>query len=328
MNQKSIEQHFFNFVKTLELSNKKIAVGFSGGLDSCALLDLCVRFLPKNSFEAVYFAHGTNPLMTPGERAGEFCHERCQRYGVKFIEIELELNKGKTGWEAAGHKARKDYAFNNYDLFFLGHHLDDQVENYFIQTMRGAGSARHLKSEEQMLRPLLGIEKKDLKTYLEIKELNWVEDETNKNNDLTRNFWRNRMLPSLEEHYPDYRASVMQASQADENLLVLAKDLAQVDGLDSFIASDKLEYPNFMDTRRISNLIYFYCKSKSISASKPTIDEFVKQIQRPQKKITMELLGLNADVEKNNINKSLVINFSMNPQLANALKNKKNNKIN
>ena len=84
---------------------------------------------------------------------------------------------------------------NKIKNLFLGHHKDDLYENFFIRLIRGSGLKGlvslakgdvKLSKDFVILRPLLNIEKKDLK-YISKKVFNYyIEDPSNKNLDFQR----------------------------------------------------------------------------------------------------------------------------------------------
>lgn len=302
-----MELEFLEFSKNL---TGQVAVGFSGGSDSTAILYLAKKFI--NNFDVIYFSHGDNPLVDDDKVAIDFCKNQCQMLGLTLKVIELDLEKTKAGWEASGHKARKQYAMEHYDAFLLGHHLDDVCENYFIQFFRGSGSAKVLKSEKTMKRPLLKYSKEEIKHYLRKKKIQWLEDKTNENTDITRNYWRKKVLPIIEEHYPQYRNRMASAIALEQQNQSLLKELAVIDGLYNFVNEDKIKVPKQLSSNRMKNLIYFYCKEKYISAQRPTIEEFVKQITRPQKMIETAFLDKKVIIEK--ADESICINFFDKPK--------------
>ena len=88
---------------------------------------------------------------------------------------------------------------------FLGHHQDDQAENFLIRLFRGSGidglAAINEISEFRkikLVRPLLEFTKNDLKKYLQEKKISWVEDESNEDEKFLRNKIR-KFLKSLPE---------------------------------------------------------------------------------------------------------------------------------
>lgn len=94
----------------------------------------------------------------------------------------------------------------------LAHHIDDQIETFYLQLARNAGIAglSSLKPENSdLLRPLLQFTKKELYVFAQKHGIPWREDSSNKKNDYTRNKLRNIFLPFVETEIPDLRSSVL-----------------------------------------------------------------------------------------------------------------------
>lgn len=319
MKNKNLEKYFSYYIKNNEklFKDKKIAIGFSGGLDSCALLDLMVKNLPKNSFDIIYLTHKNSPL-TPEKEIDNwlsFCTKRAKLYNMNLINIIEEVKKTKAGWEGSGHSVRKNYAFQNYDLFFVAHHLDDFCENYFIQTMRGAGTAKILKDEQTIKRPLLNFSKQDLKEYLIEKKLDWIEDFTNKDTDIARNFWRHEVLPKIEIYYPDYRKRIVTSALKEEQKNLLVKELANIDGLEDFIKNSVIKLNNKLSDIRKENLLYFYFKNKKISIENNQLKEIIKLLKKSNKKHSFQMKGQLFEVENDFINNQINLTITKAPTM-------------
>jgi tRNA(Ile)-lysidine synthase len=105
----------------------------------------------------------------------------------------------------------------------LGHHADDQLELFFLRLFRGAGSeglagmkwiaptpaklhiaastgSRPL-SRPLLIRPLLGIARKDLAGWVRENKIPFREDATNAALDIQRNRIRHELLPLLRRRY-------------------------------------------------------------------------------------------------------------------------------
>ena len=94
----------------------------------------------------------------------------------------------------------------------LAHHLDDQVETFYLQLARNAGitGLSSLKTVNgNLLRPLLQFTKKELYAFAQTHEIPWREDASNNKNDYARNKLRNVLLPFAEQEIPDLRSSVL-----------------------------------------------------------------------------------------------------------------------
>jgi len=125
------------------------------------------------------------------------------------------------------------------DYVVLAHHLDDQVETVFLNLLRGSGvrglagmpMARGGGEGPRLLRPLLEVPRAVILDYARARGLQWVEDESNRDPALTRNFLRQEILPRIEARFPAYRQAVLRAS----------RHLAEADSL--------LDELGFMDLR-------------------------------------------------------------------------------
>ena len=90
--------------------------------------------------------------------------------------------------------------------------------------MKGAGVRR-----ARLLRPLLSVTRAEIEAHARAHGLPWVEDESNRNTDLDRNFLRHELLPVLAARFPAYRETLARAARnlADANAMNDA--LAQID---------------------------------------------------------------------------------------------------
>jgi tRNA(Ile)-lysidine synthase len=103
-------------------------------------------------------------------------------------------------------------------VLLQGHHLDDQIETFFMRAIRGSGltglasipKQRSLSRDStcQIVRPLLTIEKTQLLQYAKEHQLNWAEDESNQDSKIDRNWWRNELLPKIWQRYPEQKQSL------------------------------------------------------------------------------------------------------------------------
>ena len=91
------------------------------------------------------------------------------------------------------------------DKIALAHHLNDQAETVLLNIVRGAGlnGAKGMEPTRDgiYIRPLLTTPREEIMAYLDENGLNFVEDETNKDNSYSRNYIRNVVLPDLRKHF-------------------------------------------------------------------------------------------------------------------------------
>ena len=106
------------------------------------------------------------------------------------------------------------------DAIALAHHLDDQAETVLFNLLRGAGldgasgmPAQGKLGRKMLLRPLLDVPRSAIRAYAAEHHLGWIEDESNLDEALTRNFIRRRVGPLLEEKFPRWRETLARAAR-------------------------------------------------------------------------------------------------------------------
>lgn len=205
-----------DIAKTIKLDPGHYVVAVSGGVDSVALLDLLVRHAEahggkKHRFVVAHFDHGIRDVSHLDRL---LVHEIAGAHKLPFVYEEGAL--GPDASEAEARDAR--YAFlrkvqrhANAQGIITAHHLDDTIETAVINIMRGTGrkGLSSLKSNREVIRPLLHVPKSHLKAYAEANGLTWHEDSTNQNQDYKRNYVRHTILPKLKAKSPaDYHKLV------------------------------------------------------------------------------------------------------------------------
>lgn len=204
----------------LDLRGRRVAVGLSGGVDSVVLLDLLRAAAPRQGFrlEAVHVHHGLSPR---ADHWARFCRTLCRQWGVPLAVRRVKVEKRGRGLEAAARAARHAvFARHPAPVIALAHQLDDQAETVLLNLLRGAGvrgaSAMPVAGRlggKVLLRPLLAVPRRKVLAYARLRGLRWVEDESNQDAALTRNFIRLRVGPLLEQRFPRWRESLARAAR-------------------------------------------------------------------------------------------------------------------
>ena len=210
-------------------------VAFSGGLDSTVLLHLlhswCQHHPGSPALVAVHINHG---LAAEADGWQAHCQAFCDTLGVELLASTIAVNAEGRGVEAAAREGRYrvfEDLLAATDTLFMGHHLDDQVETFFLRLLRGAGlhglaampTSRSL-GEGLLQRPLLAFSRVQLAAYASNQRLGYVEDPSNADVSLDRNFLRQQVLPLLATRWPAYRGNVERAIQ---HLALAASELEQ-----------------------------------------------------------------------------------------------------
>jgi tRNA(Ile)-lysidine synthase len=186
-------------------------VAFSGGLDSTVLLHAAAglrRDLPP--LRAVHIDHG---LQAASASWTGHCRRFCETLAIEFIarSVRVDLQCGE-GLEAAARRAR--YAaladlLRPGECLLTAHHLDDQAETVILQLLRGCGphGLAAMASVDSFAagmhaRPLLDLEREALAEYARAAELSWIDDPSNSDTRLRRNYLRHEILPQLRRYWP------------------------------------------------------------------------------------------------------------------------------
>jgi tRNA(Ile)-lysidine synthase len=225
-------------------AHSSILIGLSGGVDSVALLHvlhtLAVRFCWKLS--AVHVHHGISPH---ADAWAAFCADLCTTHHIPLHIEKVDITPLRAqGIEAAARQLRHAaFASQPCDVVALAHHADDQAETLLLQLLRGAGvrgassmpiiSAVPFISERtglpRLIRPLLRFSRQEILDYAAAHELQWIEDESNADDNYPRNFLRHRVLPLLGEKFPAYRDTLARSAQHFAEASGLLDELAQLD---------------------------------------------------------------------------------------------------
>ena len=188
-------------------------MGFSGGIDSTALLHALYRVRDRLGapLKAIHFHHGLHPEADAWSR---HCHEFCSQRRITLVTRSLEMAALKpSNVEETGRNLRYRALAEILDrdeVYLTAHHADDQAETVFLNLMRGSGpeglagipELRQL-GKGWVARPLLNWSRSDLVDYAQCNDLKWMEDPSNRDESFDRNFLRNRLFPLIESRWPE-----------------------------------------------------------------------------------------------------------------------------
>jgi tRNA(Ile)-lysidine synthase len=209
----------------LRLRGRRVAVALSGGVDSVVLLDALEQLAPglDVALSAIHVNHRISPNAHRWER---FCRALCRRLDVRLTvkRIALGALRGR-GLEAAAREARYEaLAGVPTDCVALAHQRDDQAETVLLNLLRGAGARGAAAMPESgalpgnrpaemiAVRPLLGVSRAEIVACANRRGLEWIEDESNADERLARNFLRRRIGPLLEGRWPRWREALARAA--------------------------------------------------------------------------------------------------------------------
>jgi len=211
-----IVKKFKKFIQDYNLieKNDKIVVGVSGGPDSVALLYL-LNGLRKEFSLTLHIAHLDHGLRKDSYKDREFVEELSKKLKlpITISQVNLKELPKRASIEEMARNARLEFLFKvakeiKANKIALGHNLDDQAETVLMRILRGSGlyglcgilPKRKLYGFT-IIRPLLGITRREINAYLKRKKIEVRQDYTNLKDIYLRNRIRNRLFPILEKEY-------------------------------------------------------------------------------------------------------------------------------
>lgn len=190
-----------------------ILVGYSGGADSTALLHMLCRFrdVYGTPIYAAHIHHGIRG--EEADRDEQFCREFAKKCDVPLFVHHADVPKLSQEWgesvEATARRVRYDFFHavmkqEGIPLLATAHNADDNLETILFHLARGSGLGgmcgipqSRLCENGTLIRPLLGVTRKEILSYCETHDLSFVVDSTNLDTDYTRNQIRSEILPAL-----------------------------------------------------------------------------------------------------------------------------------
>ena len=220
-------------------SHRRVAVAYSGGLDSHVLLDAAVRAFGAGRILALHVDHG---LQSASAQFAAHCRQESARLGVPIQTVHLQHRPARgESIEAWARDAR--YAAlaavcgaQGIEWLLTAHHADDQAETLMLRLGRGTGldglagiEPQLSRDGLQLVRPLLAWARDDLERVALARGLRGIIDPSNADRRFQRNAIRHSVLPALEAAIPGARATLARAAEHLRQARDLMREVAQAD---------------------------------------------------------------------------------------------------
>jgi len=245
-----------SFVKQYRLFSPgdRVLAGVSGGADSVAMLHALSLLAPASDLDLVS-AHLDHRIRGENSTAdARFVRRLCTGLGVRCIlgrsDVPCRARRKHISLEMAAREARYEFFARaakqcQASVVATAHTADDQAETVILNLARGAGPAglggiprQIVRRGLRVVRPLLGVTRKQVLAYLNANRLSWREDESNREEDHLRNRVRHQVLPLLERALnPKIRQALARTADVmrEEDLWA---DQAAADALAACLRSD------------------------------------------------------------------------------------------
>lgn len=237
-----------------------VLLAVSGGIDSMYLAHRAAEFFPKEDYALAHCNFQLRGEESDGDE--EFVRAWCDKQGIKGyftkfntaqyaenkgISIEMAARDLRYGWFSQLCKEQ------GYRAVAVAHNANDNAETLILNLSRGTGMkglrGMAVCSEREnglvILRPMLGISRDEIATWMNARQLSWREDSSNSSCEYKRNILRHQVLPTLAKLNPSIihtlNANMERFSQADD----LAQDyiresISKIQDKDGQIIVDKL----------------------------------------------------------------------------------------
>ncbi|MGC0771653.1 MAG: tRNA lysidine(34) synthetase TilS [Candidatus Acidiferrum sp.] len=216
-------------------AGERVGAGVSGGADSVALLLLLLELRDELGI-VLSVVHLNHKLRGAASNADEkFVAKLAAKHELMLysesVDVSAKARREKANLEDAARRARYEFiarlvAEGKVARVAVAHTADDQAETVLAHILRGTGLAGlggiH-PCTESVVRPLLGVRRAELRSYLRAKNQKWREDVTNLDTTRMRARIRKKLLPLLEKEFQsgvvEHLASLAEFAREDEEFL-------------------------------------------------------------------------------------------------------------
>ncbi len=272
-----------------------LAVAFSGGADSTALLIACVDKWP-GQVVAWHINHG---LQSAADSFECHCRTVCEQLKIPLHigKVDARHASGQSPEDAARQARYKafsalalaDRAHTAIKSIAIAQHADDQVETVILALSRGAGLAglsgmpMHWQRDGlDYYRPLLSVGSPDIRHWLVQRGSKFIEDPTNVDERFTRNRIRARLLPVLEIAFPHFRDTFGRSAAHAAQAQTLLNEVAEQDCLQVCGPHDKglrIQALQLLSRVRQANVLRYWLKNSfQVVPSTAQLSELLGQL--------------------------------------------------
>lgn len=266
------------YLKSLLKDNDTIVIGLSGGPDSMCLLDI-IKSLNKNI--KIVCAHINHNIRKESFEEQKFIEDYCQKNELIFETTTFDKKSEDQDYNELELREKRYNYFEtiikkyNAKYLFTAHHGDDLVETILMRISRGSNLKGYTgfqvetkKKNYKVIKPLIFLTKEDINTYNEERNIPYVLDKTNDEDNYTRNRYRHNVLPFLKGENQNIHLKYLKFSrelltyyeyvdkvvnkEIDKRFEKNTLDIEGFSRLDKLIQTKIIEY--ILDTNYIDNL--------------------------------------------------------------------------
>ncbi|HJV18674.1 MAG TPA: tRNA lysidine(34) synthetase TilS [Sediminibacterium sp.] len=239
-----------NFATFLQKEDT-ILLGASGGLDSTVLAHLFrAQQIPFVLAHMNFGLRGEESV-----RDEQFVRELARQLNVSVLVKQADTKAYAASQQLSTQEAARDLRYKWFGELMPGHpeilpggvspaitrfaftatahHADDSVETMLMHFFRGTGieGLRGIPAfhrEKKIIRPLLPFTREQLEKFAADQQLRFVTDSSNLSSDYTRNYFRNQLIPQLQEVFPHVKENLLHNIERLSEAAVLYQQAVQL----------------------------------------------------------------------------------------------------
>lgn len=267
----------------------RVLAAVSGGADSMLMLNYFIWASDLYNLDlcVAHVEHGIRGTESVDD--ADFVRDFCTRNRIEYHQLNIsavsEARKEKMSVEEYSRKKRYEF-FDTIDCdkIATAHNLSDNIETVLFRISRGTGltGACGIPAVRgKIIRPLIEISSKDIRKYCDLNSIEYRTDSTNSDNDYSRNYIRNVVVPEFERlsggfenNFSDFITNINE----DEAYIKSAVAVAYEECLsDNKLVIEKLRQYDVAIKKRV---IRKYFSENGIQTDKIHLNEIVKLIDK------------------------------------------------
>jgi tRNA(Ile)-lysidine synthase len=229
---KTTEQKIIKFIdrESLIKQGDSLLIAFSGGPDSVFLFHYLIKYANrfKVNLAACHVNHNLRGRQSDDD--AEFCKTFCTKFDVPFFEVNVNVKDHAAENSLSIEEAARILRYNalgkiadenGCSKIVTAHNKDDNTETVLLNLFKGTGltglSGIPIQ-RDNIIRPLLCLEKSEILDYLKAGKIKFRIDKSNLQNDFKRNFLRNKIIPKIKDEInPSLDDAIFNSSQIFKN---------------------------------------------------------------------------------------------------------------
>lgn len=275
-----------------------LAVAYSGGLDSSALLHATLsQALPLGlRVVALHVHHGLHPQADEWLR---HCRKQCDdwaqrgwpvRFAAHRVVLQPGVGESVESWaRTVRYRALREMSLRfGANLVLLAHHRRDQAETFLLQALRGAGvhglAAMPIiaqRGDVTWARPWLRRPREEIERYVRLHHIEYVDDDSNADVRIARNRLRRKVWPVLESEFEHAELTMATAAKWAQEASDCLRDLAELDLTDMACAESGLNLKawfSLSESRRSNALRLWLLRTLGFAARASLVSRLMSEL--------------------------------------------------